>query len=112
MTEQRILEKLSTLEKQSDTMNKKVDKIEAAVSLIAVQSERINNTQKQIQALWVKYDESFGTDGTISRIKQFQASCPKKDVDKSINRLWWAIGVLSTLMAGCLIKTLNIAGGG
>lgn len=111
MTEQLILEKLETLEKQSDKLDKKVDKIEIAVGLIAVQSERINNMQIQVQSLWEKYDQAFGQAGSVDLIKQFQASCPRVEIGKSLNRLWWAVGALTSVMAGCLLKSLGGGGG-
>ncbi len=111
MTDALILEKLDTLEKQSNKLDKKVDKIETAVGLIAIQSERINNMQRQLQSLWTKYDEACGTEGTLSKIKQFQAKCPKDSIKNSITRLWWAIGLVATTVTGCLIKIINQLGG-
>jgi hypothetical protein len=115
MSDRLILEKLSNLEKQSDNLNEKVDKIETAVGLIAVQSERIDSLQTQVQTLWIKYDEVFKPDGTVSMIKQFQAGCPRdllkdtlKQQWKVINRLWWAIGLLTTIVTGCLMKVLGM----
>ena len=107
MSEELILDKL-------DKMEKKVDKIEIAVGLIAVQSERINNLSLQTQSLWVKYDKAFGDEGTIDKIRQFQVGCPRESIkvtlenqDKTISRQWIAIGLLATIITGCLIKILK-----
>ena len=67
MPEQLIFDKL-------DKMEKKVDKIETAVGLIAVQNERINNVASQVHALWEKHDEM---NKKIIDTQNFQASCPK-----------------------------------
>lgn len=108
MTEQLILEKLDTIEKQSNKLESKVDKIEIAVGLIAVQSERIDNMQKQIHMLWVKHDESFGPNGTINIIKQFQASCPRDYLRASLSLQWKVIGLLATAVTGCLFKAFGL----
>ena len=107
MSEKLILEKLDSLEKQSNKLDVKVDKIEVAVGLIAVQSERITTMQGQIQSLWGKYDEAFGTEGTISNIKQFQANCPREEMKTSCNRLWAAMGLLASMLIGAILKILN-----
>ena len=112
MSEQLILEKLDNLEKQSDKLGEKVDKIEITVSLIAVQTERIDNMQIQIQALWGKNDEAFGTNGVVSQIKQFQAGCPREEIKVSFNRLLSTIGLLTTILSGCLIKLIMDSGSG
>ncbi len=101
MTEKLILEKL-------DQMEKKVDKIEVAVGLIAVQSERINNLSIQIQGLWAKYDDEFSPHGTIAQIKNYQASCPRETIKESFNRQWTAIGIMAAVLAGCLLKVFII----
>ncbi len=113
MSESLILEKLDNLEKNANKLNLKVDKIEIAVGLIAVQSERINNLSIQTQSLWLKYDKAFGDNGTIARIKQFQVGCPRESIknrlknqDKTISNQWIALGLLATVLTGCLIKIL------
>jgi len=108
MSEQLILEKLENLEKQSNKLDQKVDKIEVAVGLIAVQSERINGMQKQLQTLWAKHDEVFGSTGVINQMRQFQASCPKRNFQKALNQQWVAIGLLATLLSGCLLKIMKV----
>ena len=107
MSDQRILEKLGNLEKQSNKLDQKVDKIEITVGLIAVQSERINNMHGQIQTLWKKHDEAFGSDGEVIKIKQFQSSCPRDLIKANLNRQWWSIGLLATIVAGCLVKIVT-----
>lgn len=97
MTEKLILEKL-------DVMARKVDKIETAVGLIAVQSERINNLQIQVQALWDKYDEACGPDGLVNKISNYQASCPRDSLKDSLTRQWIIISLLATIVISSMIK--------
>ena len=101
MTEKLILEKL-------EQMEKKVDKIEVAVGLIAVQSERINNLSIQVQGLWGKYDESCRPDGTISTIKNFQAGCPRDSIKETVARQWAAIGLLAAIVTGSILKAFGV----
>lgn len=115
MSEGLILEKLSNLEMQCTKTDKKVEEIVKTVSLIAVQSKQIDNMQIQLQSLWLKYDDAFKPEGTVSMIKQFQASCPRDAMKetlnqqwKTINRQWWALGFLATIVTGCLAKAFKL----
>jgi len=101
MTEKLILEKL-------DVMERKVDKIETAVGLIAVQTERINNVSNQVNSLWAKYDVAFSPEGTISQIKNFQASCPRDEIKYSISRQWVTIALLTTTVIGIALKAFGV----
>jgi hypothetical protein len=101
MTENLILEKL-------ENMEKKIGKIEGAVSLIAVQTERINNVSNQVNALWAKYDEAFGQNGVINEVRTFQASCPRQSIDAVVKRQWQVIGLLTTLVGGALFKAFGV----
>ena len=104
MSDQLILEKLGNLEKQSDKLDKKVDKIETAVGLIAVQTERINNVSSQVNSLWEKYDTAFAPSGVINQVQNFQASCPREE----IKRQWIIISLLATVVSGALLKAFGV----
>ncbi len=96
--EKLILEKL-------DDQAVRLQKIEQAISIIAVQDQKILNMQTQISSLWKKYDNAFSPDGVVANIKQFQASCPRGNIDKTLKRQdfiikvqWLAIGLLATIV--------------
>ena len=108
MTEKLILEKLDQMALNHAQMEMKVDKIEAAVGLIAVQTERINNISKQINNLWVKYDDAFSTDGVINQVKNFQASCPRDQVKSDSANQWRVITLIFVVVTGCLLKVLGV----
>ncbi len=98
MTEKLILKKL-------DDQAERLQKIEKAISIIAVQDQKILNLQAQLSALWKKYDNAFSPDGVISKIKQFQAGCPRDNIDKTFKRQdvmikfqWLVIGLLATII--------------
>lgn len=76
-----VINKLNGLENR-------LDNIETAISLIAVQDEKILNMQSQISAIWKKIDMMTGPDGTISNIKNHQARCPENRVTNLENRFW------------------------
>jgi len=101
MTEKLILEKL-------DQMEKKVDKIETAVGLIAVQTERINNISGQVNSLWSKYDEAFSPEGILNQVKNFQASCPRDQIKNDLSKQWKVLLLLSTVVTGCLLKAFGV----
>jgi len=94
--------------KKLEKMEAKVDKIETAVGLIAVQSERINNMSNQINALWQKYDDAFAPDGIVNQVKNFQAGCPRENIKDVVSRQWKAIFLLATLVTGALLKAFGV----
>ena len=103
-----LMEKL-ILEKLDDQADR-LHKIEQAISVIAVQDERILNMQAQLNSLWKKYDKAFSPDGTVSGIKNFQASCPRDNIDKTLKRQdtmikvqWSVIGLLVMIVTGKVI---------
>ena len=111
MSESLILEKL-------EQMEKKMDKIETTVQLIAVQEERINNLSNQISTLWAKYDDAFGQSGVVTYIKNWQASCPRETIKdtlatqwmvmrSAIKQQWIVIGLLSTVICSIIVKILG-----
>ena len=90
--------------KKLEKMEEKVDKIETAVGLIAVQTERINNVSNQVNALWSKYDDAFSPDGIINQVKNFQAGCPRETTKEALKRQWVIIALLATMVVGIGLK--------
>ena len=74
---------LEELQKQ----DRRLDRIEKAVTAIAVQNEKIVNLEQQVAGLWKKYDRYFSGDGVISKMQQHQASCPRNQV----KYIWGAV---------------------
>lgn len=97
MTDKLILEKL-------EKMEMKVDKIESAISLLAVQSERLDNISAQTKSLWQKYDSAFKPGGYVDKIKIKQASCPRETMKQRFKELWVAYALLAAIVVGCLFK--------
>ena len=101
MVEDLILKKL-------DDQSARLQKIEEAISGIAVQDQKILHLQKQVNSLWEKWDKLSGPDGTINQVKNFQAGCPRDSLEKSIGRQWGAIALIGTVVTGGLLKAFGV----
>jgi len=89
-------ERLSSIEK-------KIDDIQRAISIMAVQAEKISQMQLQLNSLWKKYDDLCGPEGTVQDIRQFQAGCPRTQV-----KFLWAANIsFCILMLGIGVKLLT-----
>ena len=100
-----------TILKELSRQGKRLENIETIVQSIAVQDNKIETLQEQVHDLYTKYNVTFGPEGIISRISEFQASCPRKQT----GRIWWAIGIIATGelgMLGVLFTMLSKMGGG
>jgi len=51
-----------------------------------------------------KFECFISPEGTFMTVKTFQASCPREDVWRTINRQWKAIGMLVVTMFGMALK--------
>ncbi len=100
MNDNLILNKLDKLEVR-------FDKLESAISTLAVQSERLDNLSRQTKALWDKHDEAFKPGGYIDVIKAHQAACPKETMRTRFKELWLAYALLSTVVAGVILKAIK-----
>jgi uncharacterized coiled-coil protein SlyX len=95
-----IIRTLESVDRRQEKQEQKLDKIETVLNTIAAQDVKITNMQARLDALWRKYDSTYGPEGTLSRIQRHQASCPRAQ----FARMWWAIGLLATLVIGLLVK--------
>ena len=88
----------------------KIDKIEKALVSISVQEKDIYYMNMRIDAIWRKYDQLVGPDGTIATLQKCAASCPRETVEErfetvdeniktNLARQWVAIGAIIALMA-------------
>jgi len=100
MTEKLILQKL-------EGMETKMDKMESAISLLAVQSERLNNVSNQVENLWKKHDEISGPTGLVNELKNFQAGCPRDYIKQTLDRQWVVIGLLASIVSGAVLKAFG-----
>ena len=81
-----------------DRQTNKLEKIERALTEIAVQEKEIVHINKQISKLWEKYDIAFGPNGIVPGLKAYQASCPEESLRKSMTHLWTALGILAAVI--------------
>jgi uncharacterized coiled-coil protein SlyX len=89
-----------------------IGEIKKTVSIIAVQSNRIDNLSGQVSELWTirkTHDEK------ISEIEKFQASCPrdiiketqsdlKSEMRETMKRQWVIISLLAMIVLGSVWK--------
>jgi uncharacterized phage infection (PIP) family protein YhgE len=71
---------IDQIHKQLERQNKKLETIQQTLQKIAVQEEQIRQIQSEQQALWLKMDALTATDGTITQILNYQASCPRHQI--------------------------------
>lgn len=64
--------------------------IKETLNTIAVQDERIRQVESQTGALWQKYDALTAQDGIVARMREYQASCPRKEVD-NLRKMFWGM---------------------
>jgi len=83
----KVEEQLKRQEEIMKSQGKKLDKIQITLNTLAVQNERISTLETQCGALWKKFDALVDPSaGTITEIRQWQASCPRNQI-----KLLWAV---------------------
>lgn len=81
--------RLENIEKKIDAHGEALVDIRKALNCIAVQNEQITAIQDQLSTLWKKYDTFIDpNDGVITKITNFQASCPRSAIQTHIKWLW------------------------
>ena len=88
-----IIEKLTSFERRFDKLDSKIDGIEETIKIIAVQTERIDNNSRDISTLWAKHDDEFGPNGVVTRIKEWQLTCPREQIRVELRRQWSIIEI-------------------
>lgn len=80
-------------------------RIENCVSEIKAHHERLEILTSSILDLYQKYDQGFNPkDGVVTRLKEFQTTCPRKEI-KSIKR-WVSSGAL-VLATGVILEIIK-----
>jgi len=99
-----ILEKITNLgrsqaeyQEKTDT---KLDSIGMALQNISLQQKDIQHIQGDVSTFWRKHDEAFGPAGTVTRVREFQQSCPRDHFKSKFKDVWVAIGFAFTCLAG------------
>lgn len=102
-TDNIVLNEIKHLRIDFSKMDKRLEGMETAIKLVAVQTNQIDTLQRDLSILW-KSNDDCGKD--IVEIKKFQASCPREITKKefeivrtnmreSIRNQWIAIGILA-----------------
>ena len=102
-----VIEKLNTIEAVQIEHGSSLKTLSNAFAKMAVQNEQITSMQGQLNSLWRKNDKLTSPDGTISKIKDHQAHCPKEEMHRTFKWVWGVISIHSGLRMGlfyCLLK--------
>ena len=100
--------RLSSIEKKLDEHGEILANIQKALATIAVQDERINQVRRdaadnkhKIEGLEKKIELLEGPEGYLAGIKQFQASCPRRQMK-------WVWGVILSINVPLAILMIGI----
>jgi len=81
--------RLENIEKKLDNHGNTLCDIKTTLNDLAIQNERISSIQKQLANIWEKYDELVSPlNGVITKVTNFQASCPKQSILTHVKWLW------------------------
>lgn len=81
-----------------EDLTERLRDIENELKIISRQDEKILNLQAQVSALFRKYDIIFGPEGTLAKLQAKTNSCPAKNLENAVARLWGAIALIVTLI--------------
>ena len=96
--------RLQNIEERLKGQDTKLDKISQAIGVLAVQDNRLSHVENNIVTLTAAMERLCNqNDGTITRIQNHQASCPRGQ----ISWMWGVIVCLSVLMLGIGVNLLK-----
>ena|GEM_PF-5040525 len=104
MTDHNIL--FEKLEQQGRILEKQTEElscIKQAIIDIKVQGTEIIHLNSQLNALWKKYDDAFGPEGTIAKLQAKASACPKDDIKNALSMQWAAIALIVALIGALKI---------
>ena len=100
--------RLGSIEKKLDDHGGTLCEIKTTLNDLAVQNERIISIQKQLSNMWVKYDELVNpVDGVITKITNFQASCPRESILTHVKWLWCMVVSFTISQIAIAVKLLK-----
>jgi len=92
------------VEARLDAIEHKLDKLTEAISTMAVQDEKLVHLTQQVSGLWAKYDRLISDDGTLARIRQHQASCPRDQ----IRWMWFIVIPMGLTLLGVALSLISL----
>lgn len=103
------IKQISTrLDQQNELLNcqdKKLNDIQNALSQLAVQDEQINQLKKEQATMWKKFDSLIGNKGLLTKISNYQASCPRGQ----LKYLWFTVIPMGITQLAVTISIIKIA---
>jgi len=104
-----LLEKIENLSNKVGAQSADIADIKETISLIAVQSTRIDNLYGDVAELKRIRDECSKE---MASIQKFQAGCPKEEHQRIFIWMWGALGLHSTVLLFIIGLMLKSTGGG
>jgi hypothetical protein len=71
---------MTDIDMRLTAIESKLDRLADTMQSIAVQKEKIDRLEERMHGIWARYDDQFGPNGVIARIREHQASCPRTQV--------------------------------
>ena len=86
-------------------IEQRLDDISEKLSSMKVQDEKILHIEGRINTLWGCWDRLVGQDGTISKMRDHQASCPRGQ----IKWLWIVVVPMGLTQLGMAMTLFQLA---
>ena len=71
---------MSDTDARLEKIELKLDRISETLGQIAIQRDRLDRTESQVQALWQRWDGLVAPEGALTKISHHQASCPREQI--------------------------------
>jgi hypothetical protein len=69
-----------------------------------LQQQSITYLTSQCVEIWSKLDALTGTEGVISKIRDYQSHCPKDEMHRTFNWMWGAVGFELVLIGWIIFR--------
>ena len=86
-------------------IEQRLEDIADNLSVVKVQGEKILHIEERINTLWGCWDRLVGPDGTLSRMRDHQASCPRAQ----IKWLWIVVVPMGLTQLGMALTLFQLA---
>lgn len=103
MTEKLLEEVLHQQRKQAEDLQE----IKETLKATAVQDERIKHVENKVNVLFEKLDILLAQDGVLAKVREYQASCPRDDVDTIRKQLWGMVVTFGLAVMGLAWRTFK-----
>lgn len=104
-----VVAKLHNIETVQKHQSEDIKEMSKSFTILAAQSEQINNIQTQQNALWKKYDSLTNSSSVLEKMREHQKDCPKDEMHRTFNWMWAVIGVHSVVLIALITAIINMS---